>query len=262
MQYEGKYAEMAEWFRSDDCDEATVGRFVREEMDAIRGRHSVRSFTDEPIPEDVRSDLETEIERCNGEGGLSIALVCDEPEAFDSTLAHYGKFSGVRNYLVLAGPDAPDLEERCGYYGERLVLLAQWLGLNSCRVAQTFKKRHVKKMLHRGDRLIVVVALGYGTTQGSPRKSKDATGVCKAPADADVPDWFVAGVDAALLAPTAMNQQSFEFELTGRSDGEGKPVVALRGKGGAYSKVDLGIVRLHFEIGAASAAGEFSWGDA
>ncbi|MBQ3338163.1 MAG: nitroreductase [Atopobiaceae bacterium] len=229
------------------------------EMEAIRARHSVRSFTDEPIPEGVCEELEAEIERCNGESGLHMALVCDEPEAFDSTLAHYGKFSGVRNYLVLAGPDAPDLEERCGYYGERIVLLAQRLGLNSCWVALTFKKRHVKKMLRRGDRLVVVVALGHGTTQGSARKSKDASEVCKVPAGADIPSWFVAAVDAALLAPTAMNQQSFEFELTGRSDGDGRPVVALRGKGGAYSKVDLGIARLHFEIGAASAAGEFSW---
>ena len=229
------------------------------EMEAIRARHSVRSFTDEPIPKGVRETLEAEIERCNGESGLHMALVSDEPEAFDSTLAHYGKFSGVRNYLVLAGPDAPDLEERCGYYGERIVLLAQRLGLNSCWVALTFKKRHVKKMLRGGSKLVVVVALGYGTTQGSPRKSKDAAEVCKIPAGVDVPGWFVAGVDAALLAPTAMNQQSFEFELTGRSDGDGRPVVALRGKGGAYSKVDLGIARLHFEIGAASAAGEFSW---
>ena len=229
------------------------------EMDAIRMRHSVRSFTDASIPEDVREALEVEIGHCNVEGGLSISLVCDESEAFDSTLAHYGKFSGVRNYLVLAGPDAPDLEERCGYYGERIVLLAQRLGLNSCWVALTFKKRHVKKMLRGGDRLVVVVALGYGTAQGSPRKSKDAAEVCKIPTGADVPGWFVAGVDAALLAPTAMNQQSFEFELTGRSDVEGRPIVALRGKGGAYSKVDLGIARLHFEIGAASTGGEFSW---
>ena len=236
-----------------------MGEFNKGEMDAIQARHSVRSFTDEPIPDAVCEALQAEIGRCNGEGGLSIALVCDEPEAFDSTLAHYGKFSGVRNYLVLSGPDAPDLEERCGYYGERLVLLAQRLGLNSCWVALTFKKRHVRKMLRAGDKLVVVVALGHGATQGSPRKSKNAAEVCKVPAGADVPGWFAAGVDAALLAPTAMNQQSFEFELTGRSDGDGKPAVALRGKGGAYSKVDLGIARLHFEIGAASAAGEFSW---
>lgn len=114
--------------------------------------------------------------------------MCDEPEAFDSTLAHYGKFSNVRNYLVLAGPESATLEGRCGYYGERLVLLAQQLGLNTCWVALAFKKRYVRKMLAKGDKLVVVISLGHGATRESARKSKDAAEVCKVPAGADVPD--------------------------------------------------------------------------
>jgi nitroreductase len=240
-------------------------------MEAIAARHSVRSYTGELISEGDRKALREEIDRCNEEGGLHISLVCDDPEAFDSAMAHYGKFSGVRDYLVLAGPASPTLEERCGYYGERLVLLAQQLGLNTCWVALTFKKRYVKRMLAAGDKLVVVIALGHGATQGASRKSKAAEQVCRIPTGVEVPDWFVAGLDAALLAPTAMNQQSFEFELTGRAvvaDGEkledcaenaGKPIVALRSKGGGYAKVDLGIVRLHFELGAQSIDGDFTW---
>lgn len=226
-------------------------------LETMRARHSVRSYTDEPISADDARELETETERCNAEGGLHIRLVTDEPEAFDSTMAHYGKFSGVRNYLVLAGPDRPGLDERCGYYGERLVLLAQGLGLNTCWVALTFKKRYVKKSVARGDRLVIVIAIGHDATAGSAHKVKGADEVSKAPAGA--PEWFAAGVEAALLAPTAMNQQKFEIELTGTADCEGGPVVALRNGGGAYSKVDLSIVRLHFELGTAAAGGEFSW---
>lgn len=228
-------------------------------MEAIRARHSVRSFTDEPISADDLRELEAAIAACNAEGGLHIRLATNEPEAFSSATAHYGKFRNVRNYLVLAGPDEPGLEERCGYYGEKIVLLAQQLGLNTCWVALTFKKRYVRKTLVPGDKLVVVVALGHGTTQGVARKSKTAADVSAVPAGADTPDWFTAGVEASLLAPTAINQQQFHFELTGDADVDGKPLVALQDKGGPNSKVDQGIVRLHFELGAQSAGGSFTW---
>lgn len=58
-------------------------------------------------------------------------------------------------------------------------------------------------------------------------------------------DWFKKGVEAALLAPTAMNQQKFVFELIGDS-------VRAKSTGGFYSKMDLGIVKYPFEIGAAN----------
>lgn len=219
-------------------------------MQAIEERHSVRSFTDEPLDDVAIATLEEEVACGNANGSLSMALLCDEPEAFDSTLAHYGKFANVKNYLVLAGPDAPDLAERCGYYGEKLVLLAQRLELNTCWVALTFKKRHVRKLIAPGHKLALVIALGHGSSQGSAHKVKGAAEVCSVPIGSTVPEWFRKGIDSALLAPTAMNQQKFQIDLTNDMDEQGLPLVDIRSKGGAYSDVDLGIVRLHFELGA------------
>lgn len=224
-------------------------------LDTIKARHSVRAYTDKPIPLEVVSALESEIAACNKEGGLNIKLVTDEPEAFDSTMAHYGKFSGVRNYIILAGPKAADLEVRCGYYGERLALLAQDLGLNTCWVAMTFKKRFVKTLIDEGTTLTVVLALGYGETQGIEHHNKDLDQVCMT-IPSTVPDWFYHGVQAALLAPTAMNQQSFKFIYTDKKDGD-KPYIVAKNEGGFYSKVDLGIAKLHFEIGAGK--DNFAW---
>lgn len=226
-------------------------------MKLMEERHSVRSFTDEPLSESDRAALQAEIERCNAEGGLNISLVCDEPQAFTSFLAHYGKFENVKNYFVLAGPDAADLNERCGYYGERLVLLAQELGLNTCWVALTFKKRYVKKLLRAGDKLALVIAVGHGATQGKPRKSKTATDVSSVPAGITPPEWFERGVQATLLAPTAVNQQSFTIKLTGETDADGKPLVEIASNGGPYADIDLGIARLHFELGAG--LDNFAW---
>ena len=100
--------------------------------EAIEARHSVRAYKDQPLSEDVVKVLEDEIAIINKEGSLHIQLILDEPKAFQGTLAKYGKFRNVKNYLAMAGKQAEDLDERVGYYGERLVLLAQTLGLNTC----------------------------------------------------------------------------------------------------------------------------------
>lgn len=210
-------------------------------MEAMRARHSVRSYVDRPLEADAVDILEAEISICNREGNLHIQLVKDEPEAFSGFMARYGKFSGVKNYIALAGPKVPDLEEKCGYYGERLVLLAQSLGLNSCWVAMSYDRGKAACKLGAGEKLCIVIALGYGATQGVPHKSKAVEQVMAA--KGEVPEWFRAGVEAALLAPTAMNQQKFKFAL---EDG----TVAASAGMGFYSKIDLGIAKYHFEVGA------------
>src|SRR5699024_3204419 len=103
-------------------------------------RHSVRAYEDKPLPSGVKSALEKKIKELNERSGLHIQLVTDEPKAFDSFMAHYGKFSGVKNYFAMVGRTDKDLQEKCGYYGEELVLYAQTLGLNTCWVALTYKK--------------------------------------------------------------------------------------------------------------------------
>lgn len=212
-------------------------------MEAIKKRHSVRSYLDKKIPEDIRKQLQDEICACNQEGGLNIQLVLDEPKAFTGIMAHYGKFRGVQNYIALIGEKSEELDEKLGYYGEKIVLVAQRLGLNTCWVALTFRKGVTRNQCQIGknEKLICVIALGYGKSQGIEHKSKAMEDVCQV--EGEMPDWFKKGMEAALLAPTAVNQQKFFFSLHGN-------VVLARETGGVYSKIDLGIVKYHFEIGA------------
>ncbi len=107
--------------------------------EAARLRHSVRSFTDEPIGAEDVAALQEAIAVVNEEDGLDIQLVLDEPKAFTSLKARFGRFSGARNYLALVGPEYKELDEVCGYFGEQLVLLAQQRGLNSCWVGGTYR---------------------------------------------------------------------------------------------------------------------------
>ncbi len=216
-------------------------------LQAMKERHSVRSYTDRPVEGRIKDDLSSYINDCNRDGQLHIQLILDEPHAFDGFMAHYGKFSGVRNYIVLAGKKSPDLEERCGYYGEKIVLHAQTLGLNTCWVAITYSKGKAKFQLNADEKLCLVIAIGYGKTSGTAHTSKPREAVMRANTP---PDWFLQGIDAALLAPTAMNQQKFTFTL------DGNKVTAKAGMG-FYSKIDLGIAKCHFELGAG--AQHFQW---
>ena len=216
--------------------------------EAMETRHSVRAYTAQKITGDIKEKLQQMIMQCNRESGLHMQLVLEEPKAFDSFMAHYGKFSGVRNYIAMVGPKNDKLEELCGYYGEKLVLYGQQLGLNSCWVGLTYSKVNGAFQIGNGEKLCCVIAIGYGSTQGSSHKSKSVEAVSQV--DGAMPDWFRKGIEAALLAPTAMNQQKFQFSLNGNQ-------VAAKAGRGFYSKVDLGIAKYHFELGAGK--DQFVW---
>lgn len=212
------------------------------DLEAIRARHSVRAYLDKPIPPELRRELDALAERCNRESGLHIRLIYDDPAGYDSFLTHYGVFRNVTNYIVLAGKKEGDFDFRCGYYGEKLVLLAQKLGLNTCWTALTFNKKRVRELIPEGESLCMAIALGYGKTQGVPHRSKRPERVSEGVET--MPDWFEKGLEAALLAPTAVNQQRFCFGLE-----NGEATVRVKGIG-SYTRVDLGIAALHFELGS------------
>ncbi len=238
-------------------------------QEAIEARHSVRAYKDQPLSEEIVKVLEDEIVKLNHEGQLHIQLICNEPKAFQGTMAKYGKFRNANNYIVMAGKKADDLDERVGYYGEHLVLLAQTLGLNTCWVGLSYSKVPGTYVLDEGEKIACYIAIGYGETQGVGHKIKTVGQVSNA-SDA-TPSWFRKGVEAALLAPTAVNQQKFffhyvskasqsaerSFEYVGMSNNRHQ----VRAKKGfsmiGYTQMDLGIAKYHFEIGAGKV--NFEW---
>jgi nitroreductase len=208
-------------------------------LEAIDARHSVRAYQDKPIDEETRRQLDAFLADCNQESGLNIFIRYDDPDGFDSRLAHYGSFRNVRNYIILKGKNCDDFDYLCGYYGEKIVLFAQQLGLNTCWVALTFNKKRVKELVPAGEKFSMVISLGYGETQGNPHKGKSYSAVSAE--DSTAPDWYRAGVEAALKAPTAVNQQKFEFSIK-----DGEPFAKATGRR-SIARTDLGIAAYHFE---------------
>ncbi|MDR0515132.1 MAG: nitroreductase family protein [Coriobacteriaceae bacterium] len=254
-------------------------------MEAIEARHAVRAYTERAIEPAKAQILQRLIDKANDESGLKIQLCLESPAAFDSILAKYGVFTKVRNYIALVGNKSDKAALACGYHGEKLVLAAQKLGLNTCWVGGTYSKRKVVAQVGLREKLHLVIALGYGETQGSPHKTKSIEELSHV--SGEMPEWFRAAMEAVRLAPTAINQQRFLFTLEpahrdeeseggipgaadgaegeagqgrkpeDKGNGEAAPVAcdkvraeALRG---LYAHVDLGIARYHFEVGAAAA---------
>ncbi len=223
-------------------------------LEAIDARHSVRKYLDKALPADIFATLQDKIAECNAAGHLNIQLVLNEAKAFTGLLS-YGTFRGVKNYLVMVGQKSQDLDERVGYYGEQLVLLAQTLGLNTCWVGLSYRKVPEAYLVGKDEKLVCMIALGYGETQGTSHRIKSVEDVSNA--SSSTPSWFRRGVEAALLAPTAVNQQKFSFEYVGESNNRHQ----VRAKAGSsmlgYTQIDMGIAKYHFEIAAGKE--HFDW---
>lgn len=215
------------------------------QLEAIHARHSVRAYESRTIAPETLTALHSYIAQCNEEGGLHLQLLEDAGNTFRRVLSRVMGLGSAPSVIACVGPKTPGVEERIGYYGQKVVLYAQTLGLNTCW-AGTFNAKQVPAVIGEGEQLVIVIAIGYGSTDGKPRKSRTADQVMRIDAKdvSAAPEWFMKGIELALLAPTAINQQHFLFAL---QDG-GK--VTVEDKGGIFSKVDKGIAACHFEIGS------------
>lgn len=141
----------------------------------------------------------------------------------------------MEDVVVPLGISRRSFQRKLQNMSEKIVLKCQELGLNTCWVAMTHGKS--KAEIRRGQKLLIIISLGYGETQGVPHKSKSIAELGQADQKTE---WFEKGMEAVSLAPTAVNQQKFYFELK-------NGIVTAKSLGVFYSKIDLGIVKYHFE---------------
>ena len=211
------------------------------EKEALYARHSVRNYLDKAIEADKVRLIEEKIAELNAEGNLHLQFKADAGDTFNRLLNRAMGLASAPSVIACVGKDTEDLDERVGYYGEKLVLYLQQLGLNTCW-AGTFNRKNIGADVAPDERLVISIAVGYGENQGKERKSKTPDQVTAGRNER--PEWFNEGVKMALLAPTAINQQKFTICLNEDES------VSITDNGGVLSRVDLGIVKYHFEIGA------------
>jgi nitroreductase len=221
------------------------------DLEAIELRHSRRGYLGTPIAKESIAELQTAIELFNQYGDLSIQFIENGREAFRGFNPGYGMFSGVRSYIAIVGKTADThLKEKAGYYGERLVLLATRLGLGTCWVGGTFNRSRCACAVREDESLVILITAG----NVEDKKGFKENAIYKLAhrgtkpveklytSDSPLPDWFLEGMKAVQKAPSAINLQPVLFHYRqGTVSAEVKDTRQL---------VDLGIAKLHFEIGA------------
>jgi hypothetical protein len=220
---------------------------------AIEKRSSRRTYTDKPIDKSCIEHLNNLITLCNNESDLNLQLHVNDDNALIGLKMSYGLFKNVQNYIALVGKkDDKNLLEKLGYYGEKIVLEATLLDLGTCWVGGTYDKKTCKCEVAENETLIGIITIGhvpddrtwkekmiYSLTHRRTKEIKDMLF-----SDTEIPSWMLEAMIAVQRAPSAVNMQPVRFEY---KNGQVRATI-LRNKG--YELIDLGIAKLHFEIGS------------
>lgn len=224
-------------------------------VETIRERHSVREYDGKPLSRAEFDALGAVVEECARESGLDIQLVGDSPEVFN-VIARFGLIRGCRTHVAFVVDAAKArgvaADEAIGYWGQKIVLAAQGMGLNTCWCALCSRKKS-HAVVAPGKKIRLIIAVGHGKTQGFSRKTKSVEALSSVEC-AKAPAWFAAAMEAAQLAPTAMNNQNFKIMLL--SDGK---TVRIDAPQSGLNVIDEGIVRCNFEIAANEAGADWRW---
>ena len=214
--------------------------------EAMQKRHMVRKYIDKSLPDDLINRINERISMNNEKHKLSMKLMINNNKGVNSIMKLI-MAKGVNNFIILAGDNSENLDERLGYSGADIMLYAQTLGLNTWWVGWTFN-RSVSQYVEN-KKVTGIIAIGYGESQGKPHKSKMVEDVSKYNGTV-IPSWFISGVDGALLAPTALNKQDFMIIGDGNK-------VKIECDNGIFTGSNVGLIKYHFELGAGKE--NFEW---
>lgn len=241
-------------------------------VEAARVRSSRRSFDGKPVDSANLGALEGFIHSFHPSDLARTVLLRDAPaDLFTGIIGSYGKVGGASSALVFVGAGGtPGVDECVGYTGEAAVLEATRLGLGTCWIGGTFSASRTASAvgLEPGERVFGISPVGYAAASLSfaertvfghktpgPKARKSDEEI--AAGNAGWPAWARAGVQAARLAPSAMNRQPWRFAYE-----NGAVIVSYDGAD-AYKSVskrlDCGIAMLHFELGARHAGVAGHW---
>jgi hypothetical protein len=232
-------------------------------LEAIDIRRSRRKYLPNQIEAQAKQvllALANEYSELAGDGlraGTRIELVFDNPGAFDSLRKTYGMLTGVRNYAgLIARKDDKQAVER---------LHATALGLGTCWVGGTFDRALCPVELEEGEEVVCAITVGEVKPGLSVKEKlihsmthrKTKTAEAMYTCDGPVPEWFPAGMRAVEKAPSAVNRRPVTFACRNGTVSAAVEDMSLPGMA-----FDLGIAKLHFELGAGGGSWEFGNGAA
>jgi len=241
--------------------------------DALSERRSIRQYAPKAVEADQLEAMRRVCAEFHPFQSARAVLVADPGEdIFRGIPGGYGKVSGAPALVAFVGNmRSPDVQEALGYTGEGVILEATALGLATCWVGGFFSPKRAAAMAQvaPNERVLAVTPVGYAKEGSSlqeramsrfgrnwqRRPLRDLVAGLK---ENDRPDWMKAALEAARLAPSAMNRQPWRFQvdknsITVSADSALNPTMVVS------KRLDCGIAMLHIEIGALTSGVKGGW---
>lgn len=139
--------------------------------EAIRARHSVRSYDSRVVPQEVRTKILEYAAGIQNPLGpkIRIKLIDKTISPNRERLGTYGIIQGAQLFLCAIVEDVPEAREALGYEFEQLLLYAVSLGLGTCWLGGTFNRGAFATAadVKPGELFPVVSPLGYAAGKQS-----------------------------------------------------------------------------------------------
>jgi len=198
-------------------------------------------------------------------------LVTEPPvKVFKGVLGPYGKIRGAPAFIAFIGNmENPNVQEQVGYMGEGIILEAEAMNLSTCWVA-LFRSNMVEPLitLEENEQVIAIASIGYAKQQesieermmtgfGWTHRRKPLSDLVIGFEGNVYPQWILSALNAARLAPSAVNRQPWCLKVD--SNSITVSVNSLRREYGVSRRLDCGIAMLHIEIAALNSGITGNW---
>lgn len=199
-------------------------------------------------------------------------LVTTNPDLiFKGAVGTYGKIKGATALAAFVGAmDSPQVNEKLGYLGESLILEATSMGLDTCWVGGFFRPEVAAELVQArpGEQVLAVTPLGYAresisleekimTGFGRTHRRKPMAELVSGLEQASWPAWVKKALEAARMAPSAVNRQPWRFKVA--EDNITVAVDSIKDTYGIAKRLDCGIAMLHLELGAMAGGVSGTW---
>lgn len=238
----------------------------------ITTRTARRIFNGIPVAPDSLSHLNMVCTEFKPFPHARAVLVTASPKRlFKGVVGPYGKITGAPAFIAFIGNmDSPNVQEEVGYMGEGIILEAEALNLATCWVGGFFRQGVVTSLIEisESEKVLGVTPVGYAiehrsleerlmTGFGWTHRRKPLSELVTGIKEAEWPEWMKAAVEAARLAPSAVNRQPWIFNIEPDSI-----TVSVNKPGMEFNiakRLDCGIAMLHIELAALNYGEKGKW---
>jgi len=238
----------------------------------IEKRRSRRRFALKPVEVKVLSQIDSICTEFRPFSSARAVLVREAPDTvFKGALGPYGKIKGAPAFIAFIGNmESPYVQEQVGYTGEGIILEAEALNLVTCWVAGFFRPDVVASLtrIDEAERVLAVTPIGYATQRhtleervmtgfGLTHRRRALSGLVTGLDESKWPKWIRVAIEAARLAPSAVNRQPWRFNI--EPDSITVSVNTPRREYGLSKRLCCGIAMLHIEIAALTCGTRGKW---